>query len=69
MGPAWMSDLVSGDQYNGPSASQLPAVAGYPHLTLPMGKIDRLPVGLSMIAGKWSEALLLRAGYAFEQSK
>ncbi len=37
-GPAWISDLAKGDSYNGPSVSQLPAVAGYPHLTVPMAR-------------------------------
>lgn len=68
MGPAWLSDLVLGDRGDGPSASSLPAVSGYPHLTVPMGKIQNLPVGLSFIAGKWQEALLLGAGFAFEQT-
>jgi len=66
--PAWLSDAIYGDIYNGPSATQLPAVAGYPHLTVPMGFIQGLPVGLSFIGPKWSEATLLAAGYAFEQS-
>ena len=66
--PAWLSDPVYGDIYNGPSATQLPAVAGYPHLTVPMGMIQGLPVGLSFIGTKWSEAALLQAGYAFEQA-
>jgi amidase len=66
-GPAWLSDLVYGDQYNGPSATQLSATSGYPHLTVPMGEVQGLPVGLSFIGPKWSEALLLQTGYAFEQ--
>jgi amidase len=65
-GPAWLSDTVYGDQYNGPSATQLPAVSGYPHLTVPMGKVQGLPVGLSFIGPRWSDAALLKAGYAFE---
>ncbi len=65
--PAWLSDPVYGDIYTGPSATQLPAVAGYPHLTVPMGMIQGLPVGISFIGTKWSEASLLKAGYAFEQ--
>lgn len=67
-GPAWTSDLVNGDHYSGPSASQLPAVAGYPHLTVPMGSIEGLPIGLSLIGAKWSDADLLAAGYAYEQA-
>ncbi len=66
-GPAWLSDPVNGDQYNGPSASQLPAVAGYPHLTVPAGLIGGLPVGISFIGTAWSEEALLEAGFAFEQ--
>lgn len=66
-GVAWKSDLVNGDQYAGPSASQLPAVAGYPHLTVPMGKIEGLPLGLSFIGTAWDDERVLRAGYAFEQ--
>ena len=64
---AWLSDPVYGDQYNGPSASELPAIAGYPHLTVPMGLAKGLPVGLSFIATKGGEASVLGAGYAYEQ--
>jgi amidase len=67
VGPAWMTDLVNGDQYSGGSASQLPAVAGYPHLTVPMGQVQKLPVGLSFIGTAWSDAAVLSAGHAFEQ--
>ena len=66
-GPAWLADPVNGDQSSGPSASRLPAVSGYPHLTVPMGLVRGLPVGLSFIGPAWSEGLLLRSGYAFEQ--
>ncbi|MGE4057113.1 MAG: amidase [Vicinamibacterales bacterium] len=65
-GPAWVTDLAKGDVFAG-SASTLPAVAGYPHLTVPMGFVDGLPVGLSFIGPAWSEARLLSMGYAFEQ--
>ncbi len=68
-GPPWLSDLVYGDQYNGPSATSLPATAGYPHLTVPMGQVQGLPVGLSFIGTAWSEHDLLKAGYAFEQMR
>jgi amidase len=67
-GPAWTSDLVNGDHYSGPSASQLPAVAGYPHLTVPMGAIEGLPVGISFIGPQWADAEVLAAGYAYEQA-
>ena len=48
--------------------STLPAVSGYPHLTVPMGQVSGLPVGLSFIGPAWSEARLLSLGYAFEQA-
>ncbi len=66
-GPAWLTDPVHGDQYEGPSASGLPAMSGYPHLTVPMGQVMGLPVGLSFIGPAWSEATLLNAGEAYER--
>jgi amidase len=64
-GPAWTSDLVNGDHFVGGSAF-LPAVAGYPHLTVPCGFVHELPVGLSFVGAAWSEATLLRIGFAYE---
>jgi amidase len=66
-GPAWVVDTVNGDHSAG-NASTLPAVAGYPHLTVPMGLVFGLPVGFSFIGPAWSEARLLGFGYAFEQA-
>ena len=66
-GPAWTIDPLNGDHYGG-SSTTLPAVAGYPHLTVPMGQVTGLPVGLSFIGPAWSEATLLGLGYAFEQA-
>jgi len=66
-GLPWLSDPVHGDQFVGPSASSLPAISGYPHLTVPMGLVKGLPAGMSFIGPAYSEALLLGAGYAFEQ--
>lgn len=67
-GLPWLSDAVSGDHFDGPSASELPAVAGYPHLSVPMGLAKGLPVGLSFIGPANSDGALLRYGYAFEQA-
>ena len=67
-GEAWLSDTVSGDHFDGPSASELPAVSGYPHLTVPMGLAKGLPVGLSFIATAWGDQAVLNAGYAYEQA-
>jgi amidase len=59
-------DLATGDTHVR-VASTPAAVAGYPHLTVPMGFIDGLPVGLSFMGAAWSVALLLALGHAFEQ--
>ncbi|OQW75350.1 MAG: amidase [Proteobacteria bacterium ST_bin14] len=67
-GPGWLIEPVYGDQYNGPSSSELPAVAGYPNLTVPMGLVRGLPVGLSFIGTAFSEGKLLGAGYVYEQA-
>jgi amidase len=65
-GPAWTIDVVTGDHFLG-AASTLPAVAGYPHITVPMGEATTLPVGLSFIGEAWSEAKLIALAYAYEQ--
>jgi amidase len=68
-GPAWKIDAVNGDQFSGGGAGNLAAVAGYPHLTVPMALVKGMPVGLSFMGPKWSEALLLSLGYAYEQAR
>ncbi|QNQ12015.1 amidase [Sphingomonas alpina] len=67
-GLPWLSDSVSGDSFDGPSASQLPAISGYPHLTVPMGLVKGLPVGMSFIATAYGDQTVLNAGYAYEQA-
>ena len=66
--PAWLIDTVNGDAGGGASATSPPAVAGYPHLTVPMGQTGGLPVGLSFIGPAWSDVRLLQYGHAFEQA-
>ena len=66
VGPAWTIDVVTGDHFLG-AASTLAAVAGYPHITVPMGDARGLPIGISFMAEAWSEAKLIALGYAFEQ--
>jgi amidase len=65
--PAWMTDTVLGDQVPGGTGG-LAAIAGWPHLTVPMGQVRGLPVGISFMGPAWSEARLLGYGYAFEQA-
>jgi len=66
-GPSWMTDLVAGDHYTGGS-STAPAVSGYPNVTVPMGFVFGLPVGLQFMGRAWSEPTLIRLAYAFEQA-
>jgi amidase len=66
-GPAWVTDLVNGDHYGG-GFSTAAAVAGYPHVTVPAGYVFGLPVGISFFGRAWSEPVLLRIAYAFEQA-
>jgi amidase len=66
-GPAYRTDVVTGDHSSGDSSS-LPAVAGYPHLTVPMGYVTGLPVGISFIGRAWTEDRLLAIGAAYERA-
>jgi amidase len=68
LGPAWLIDPVLKDKVSSGGAGGPAAIAGYPHLTVPMGQVDGLPVGLSFIGPAWSDATLLAYGYAFEQA-
>ena len=63
---AWKIDLINGDFFIGGSSS-LAAIAGYPSITVPMGFIDELPVGISFFGRAWSESILLEIAYSFEQ--
>ncbi len=67
-GPPACIDLVNGEYGTGPGYAGPAAMAGYPHLTVPMGQIHGLPVGLSFVAGAYQEAELLALGYAYEQA-
>ncbi|WP_448568210.1 amidase [Thalassotalea ganghwensis] len=66
-GPAWKIDWVNGDHYLG-AASSAAAVAGYPHITVPMGYIHKLPVGISFFGTKLSEPTLIEAAFSYEQA-
>lgn len=66
-GPAWLTDFALGDAL-GFSASSPAAVAGCPHLTVPMGFVGELPVGLSFLGAAWSDGRVLALGHAFEEA-
>ncbi len=65
--PAWVVDPVSGDHFVGGNSTPA-AVAGYPTVSLPMGFVFGLPVGISFIGRAWSEPVLVRLAYAYEQA-
>ena len=66
-GPAWVTDLVTGDHFGGGS-SNAAAVAGYPNVNVTTGWMFGLPVGISFFGRAWSEPTLLKIAYAFEQA-
>jgi amidase len=65
--PAWPTDLVNGDCLSGGSSSPA-AVAGFPHITVPAGFVFGLPVGISFFGRAWSEPVLIKIAYAYEQA-
>ncbi len=67
-GPAACIDNINGDYGTGFSFSGPAATAGYPHITLPMGMLHQLPIGISFIADAYQEAELIKITYAFEQA-
>jgi amidase len=66
-GPAWLTDLVAGDHFGGGSSS-FAAVAGYPNINVPAGEVFGLPVGISFFGRAWSEPVLIRIAYSYEQA-
>lgn len=66
-GPAWITDLVTGDHFGGGS-SNAAAVAGYPNINVTAGYVFGLPVGISFFGRAWSEPVLLKVAYGFEQA-
>ncbi|MEO8041289.1 MAG: amidase [Acidobacteriota bacterium] len=66
--PTWMIDWVNGDcGSNYISSSSLAAVAGYPSITVPAGFLRELPIGISFFGKPYSEHILIKLAYAFEQ--
>ena len=64
-GPAWKTDLTNGDSFQ-IGTSSAAAQAGYPSITVPMGFIDELPVGISFFGRAWSEPILIEMAFAYE---
>ncbi|HYL63584.1 MAG TPA: amidase [Candidatus Methylomirabilis sp.] len=66
-GPAWLIDIASGDTFGGGS-SEFAAVAGYPNVNVTAGSVYGLPVGISFFGRAWSEPVLIKLAYAYEQA-
>lgn len=66
-GPAWKIDKITGDHYLG-AASSAAAIAGYPHVTVPMGFVHHLPVGLSIFSGHLKDGVVIEVAYGYEQA-
>lgn len=65
---AWVTDHIAGDRLDGGSSAGPAAIAGYPDISVPMGFVSGLPVGISFFGAAWTEPTLLRIAYAFEQA-
>jgi len=66
-GPAWLTDIVNGDSFGGGS-SEFAAVTGYPNVNVVAGFVRGLPVGISFFGRAWSEPVLIKLAYGFEQA-
>lgn len=67
--PAWPIDLVTGDHSINVGMGSMAAIAGYPHLTVPMGAVEGLPIGLSFMGAQWDDKRVLEAGAAYERAR
>jgi len=68
LGPACAIDTIYGDRWGGVFLTSPAAMAGYPHITVPAGKVYDLPVGFSFFGQAWSEGKLISMAYAYEQA-
>jgi len=66
-GPSWCTDWINGDYGTGYGFSGPAAIAGYPHITVPMGFVFGLPIGLSFFGKAYSEGELIKMAFAYEQ--
>jgi len=67
-GPSWCTDWINGDYGTGYGFSGPAAIAGYPHITVPMGFVFGLPIGLSFFGKAYSEGELIKIAFAYEQA-
>jgi amidase len=67
-GAAWCTDLVNGDSFSGYGMGSGAAMAGYPSITVPLGFVHGLPVGLLFMSSSYREDQLLAIAYSYEQT-
>ncbi|MCF2487196.1 amidase [Dyadobacter sp. CY347] len=67
-GPAWCNDLVKGDLWSGYGGYGPAAISGFPSVTVPMGAVNELPIGISFLGKAFADAGLIRIAYAYEQA-
>lgn len=67
-GAAWLTDHIRGDRFDGGDSAGTAAIAGYPDISMPMGFVGGLPIGVSFFGRAWSEPTLLKIAYAYEQA-
>jgi amidase len=65
--PAWTTDHLNGDHFTGGSSAPA-AIAGYPNITVPCGNVGGLPVGISFFGRAWSEPVLIKIAFGYEQA-
>ena len=68
MGPACSIDMIYGDRWGGYSLTMPAAASGYPHVTVPGGKVYDLPVGISFFGTAYNEPKLIGMAFAYEQA-
>ena len=66
MGPTWKIDKINGDHYSG-GVSSYSAISGYPHITIPLGKVHGLPIGLSIMGNANSDLKMIKIAHQLEQ--
>ena len=65
--PAWKTDFSTGHPLAGGAVTSPAAIAGLPIVTIPMGLVAGLPVGLSLVGAKNSEAMLIALARSLEK--